>query len=472
MLPRKTADSARAASGGGGPPADASAAAAATNATDSTTSSKPTKMARGATGKKGKKGKKGKGAAAPPEDTHRCFHCQSDGAKMCCSQCHLAWYCERPCQKKHWKQHKKACTAAVAAEARRATLRRAATEARGGGGIDTETCVICVGPVVAPVELPCGHAYCGACLGELRTKKVAQACPLCRAELPPGLDGLWDLAFRTLKRIYGMVRRGEASWASLPAAEREEMEEVVAMLAEAAAQGHMMAQAYLGDIFKFGRGAAQDDGRAFELYRQAAQQGDARSQSNLGIMYRDGRGCEQSHERAAEWWARAAEQGYAAAQSNLGYAYQQGEGVPQSYERAFELYKLSEAQGDASATTNLGSCYAYGDGVDKSYAEARRLWELAVARGEAEVAPGYLQRLNAAIQQECPLLDQRVVLHGLNTAALNGTRGTAVDFGFTERDPRRPDAWVGASGRYTVRLDGPEGRRLVKVRVANVAKAD
>ena len=63
----------------------------------------------------GKKGKGKKKANAPPEDTYRCFHCQSDGARMCCSQCHRAWYCGKPCQKKHWKQHKRACVAAVAA---------------------------------------------------------------------------------------------------------------------------------------------------------------------------------------------------------------------------------------------------------------------------------------------------------------------------------------------------------------------
>ena len=91
-------------------------------------------------------------------------------------------------------------------------------------------CVICQGPVVAPVELPCGHAYCGACLAELRAREVAQTCPLCRADLPEGLDGLWDLAYRAYCRIAGVVRRGEASWASLPAAEREEMEEVVVPL--------------------------------------------------------------------------------------------------------------------------------------------------------------------------------------------------------------------------------------------------
>ena len=52
----------------------------------------------------------------------------------------------------------------------------------------------------------------------------------------------------------------------------------------------------------------------------------------------------------------------------------------------------------------------------------------------------------------------------------NGTRGTAIDFSFTERDPETGN-WVTDSGRYTVRLDGPEGR-LVKVRAANVEEEE
>ena len=71
-----------------------------------------------------------------------------------------------------------------------------------------ETCVICIGPVVAPVELPCGHAYCGKCLSELRKHGVAQVCPQCRKDLPPGVDGLYDLAERAYQRIKGMVDRG------------------------------------------------------------------------------------------------------------------------------------------------------------------------------------------------------------------------------------------------------------------------
>ena len=63
-----------------------------------------------------------------------------------------------------------------------------------------------------------------------------------------------------------------------------------------------------------------------------------------------------------------------------------------------------------------------------------------------------------------------MVLRGLNTAALNGTRGTAADFGCSERDPAT-GGWFVDSGRYTVRLDGPEGR-LVKVRAANVEEEE
>ena len=70
----------------------------------------------------------------------------------------------------------------------------------------------------------------------------------------------------------------------------------------------------------------------------------------------------------------------------------------------------------------------------------------------------------------CPLLGQRVVLRGLTTATLNGTRGTAADFGFSEKNPETGD-WVVDSGRYTVRLDGREGR-LVKVRVGNVEEEE
>ena len=122
------------------------------------------------------KAAKGKGKKKKGGDTHVCFHCGKSGAKLrSCAQCRRAWYCGRDCQVADWKRHKQACRAAVAAEARRATRAREATAAAraAGGRPPNEECVVCIGPVVAPVELPCGHAYCGACLAELRAKGVA-----------------------------------------------------------------------------------------------------------------------------------------------------------------------------------------------------------------------------------------------------------------------------------------------------------
>ena len=112
-------------------------------------------------------------------------------------------------------------------------------------------------PIPLP-QLPCGHAYCRACLGELRTKGVDQACPLCRTELPPGLDGLFDLGSRVYQRVGARCDRGLLSWPALLAAQQVEMEEAVSVLTEAADQGHLMAANMLGELYSGDIGMAAD----------------------------------------------------------------------------------------------------------------------------------------------------------------------------------------------------------------------
>ena len=99
---------------------------------------------------------------------------------------------------------------------REATAARAAAAAEDGvdgaaaaAATTNDTCVICQGPPINPEPLPCGHAYCRECLVGLRTKGVAQTCPLCRAELPPGVAGLFDMATRAYRRVAGLVARLE-----------------------------------------------------------------------------------------------------------------------------------------------------------------------------------------------------------------------------------------------------------------------
>jgi len=208
-------------------------------------------------------------------------------------------------------------------------------------------------------QLPCGHKYCKSCVEELRKKGVDQSCPLCRKPLPPGPEMLFDLGSGMYMKIKGAIDRSRPGvdygtpWPALSTNQQREMNQAVAMLREAADQGHAEAQGYCAELYNFGRGATTDDGLAFLYYEKSAKQGWAVSQYNLGCCYRDGRGCNQNHERAVEWFEKAALQGQADAQLSLGFAYSLGQGIPQNHERAVELYAQSAATGNSIAQNNL-----------------------------------------------------------------------------------------------------------------------
>jgi len=131
-------------------------------------------------------------------------------------------------------------------------------------------------------------------------------------------------------------------WPALSDEQQCEMDQAVAMLREAADQGHMRAQGYCGNLYCLGRGVAQDDRLAFLYYEKAAQQGHGSvcvaCQSNLAACYVQGRGCEQSHERAAVWLKRAASAGSMNAQFMLAHLHELGFGVAKDYLEARRLY--------------------------------------------------------------------------------------------------------------------------------------
>ena len=109
-------------------------------------------------------------------------------------------------------------------------------------------------------QLPCGHEYCKSCLEELRQKGVDKSCPLCRKPLPPGPEKLFDLGHGMYMKIKGAIDRSRPGvddttpWPALSDEQQCEMDQAVAMLREAADQGHMRAQGYCGNLYGFGQG--------------------------------------------------------------------------------------------------------------------------------------------------------------------------------------------------------------------------
>ena len=147
---------------------------------------------------------------------------------------------------------------------------------------------------------------------ELRQKGVDKSCPLCRKPLPPGPEKLFDLGYGMYSKIRGEIDRGRPQsevrdpWPALSTKQQREMDEAVAMMREAADQGHMRAQLHCGNVYGLGWGVVKDDRLALVYYEKAAKQGDVVSQYNTGISYAEGRGCDQNYERAAEWYEKAA----------------------------------------------------------------------------------------------------------------------------------------------------------------------
>ena len=150
------------------------------------------------------------------------------------------------------------------------------------------------------------------------------------------------------------------------------------------AQGNVMAQNQLGQLYDSGRrGVPQDYVLAHGWYEKAAAQGNGWAQNQLGQMFADGRGVPQDYQKARQWLEQAAVQGVAQAQYNLGQLYANGRGVPQDYTMARGWYEKAAAQGNAWAQAQLGQLYANGRGVPLDNTTARRWYEKAAAQGNA-----------------------------------------------------------------------------------------
>ena len=77
-------------------------------------------------------------------------------------------------------------------------------------------------------------------------------------------------------------------------------------VAPAAERGEPRAQAYLGFMYQYGRGVAQNYALAAYWYRRSAEQGNPTAQHLLGLMFDKGLGTPTNHVAAHTWLSLAA----------------------------------------------------------------------------------------------------------------------------------------------------------------------
>ena len=339
------------------------------------------------------------GALASPQGAHKtCGQCgirEEEGETFNhCSRCKVVTYCSKACQKQHWRGgHKDTCQAASEREnavnkaanktvdneekgpsktsgkkankpsksggpaaakeqnqpsSRQVTARVDATGAPLSFG-KHDNCAICLDTMRNPIRLPsCGHWYCKECVEGLRQAASAQdSCPVCRAPLPPGPEKLFDEAQSRILRVQRKMERLGRNWSNLPRKLQREVDEVIELLEQAAAQEHALS-----------------------------------SQFQLGCFYRDGSGVAlaQNWRTAMKWFEKAGSNGYREAQYNLAHMYQYGSGgAPVNFTKAREWYEKAAAQGYAKAQHNLGCMHAKGEGGPQDFMQARYWFEKAAA---------------------------------------------------------------------------------------------
>ena len=118
-----------------------------------------------------------------------------------------------------------------------------------------------------------------------------------------------------------------------------------------------------------------------EMYlRRKADQGSREAQLWLGNAYRYGVGAKQDDVQAAQWYQKASDQQYALAQYMLGRCYEEGRGVPKDIKRAVTLYGKAAGQDCQRAQLRLGQCLAAGRGAEKNPAAAAIWFKMAANR--------------------------------------------------------------------------------------------
>lgn len=162
--------------------------------------------------------------------------------------------------------------------------------------------------------------------------------------------------------------------------------DAIATYLEAAKKDNPEANFRLGYIYETGeRGLQQDYKLALTYYSNAAAYGHIKAQANLGNLYYNGLGTEQNYQEALSLFQKAAEKENPAAMNNLGVMYLKGEGGLREDSKIALVYFMKASHlGDENAHNNLGNMYFNGIGVKEDRTKAFYYYHLAAAKKNPE----------------------------------------------------------------------------------------
>ena len=232
-----------------------------------------------------------------PTPTKLCSACgtKSDAVKLC-NGCKCVWYCDKNCQNKHRREHKKECKLIEKELDKRREGKMLVVEELDVGPLGKvppqEECPICMHvfplhPRLRGYFTCCGKTVCGGCDHHHQMKSEEQVtCAFCRTELPESEE---EVLARILKRV--------------------ELEDPNAL--------YNMALYYKDGEF----GLPVDQAKCIDLLRQSADLGCSSAQYKLGDFYLRGDvGLEQDEEEGLRYMERAAEGGHSIARHEVGRA--------------------------------------------------------------------------------------------------------------------------------------------------------
>lgn len=138
----------------------------------------------------------------------------------------------------------------------------------------------------------------------------------------------------------------------------------VALIQQAADQGHVWAASNLGNYYLDGFGCEKSRTQAIKYYQIGADQGDDVSQFNLSLTLANDSDTNSNPAEAFKYCQLAANQGLVRAMNKLARWYETGFGCAKDLAESFKWDSRSAEAGSAVGLNNLGLCYTHGWGTE------------------------------------------------------------------------------------------------------------